>query len=166
MDSLSPIIPRSSLPLQICLWFDGHLTWLLTGVVLALLVVKPYFLQYTGSTLQWEFMLMLSYPPIQGVRNWFGTAGNKQERASYIAVFLWCSVWTVFVTGYFMKLQAYGIRLECELAFAALGLAAAEVALSFLAGIAFCDNVFDLVHLAVAFGACLAVLLIAFLIVE
>ena len=42
----------------------------------------------------------------------FGTAGNKQERAIFMAVFLALSVWTVMVVGYFLLLQTCAIYLD------------------------------------------------------
>mmetsp|Transcript_44421 Transcript_44421/g.100332 ORF Transcript_44421/g.100332 Transcript_44421/m.100332 type:complete len:171 (+) Transcript_44421:117-629(+) len=159
MDSLGgPIAPRSSLPLQIAIWLDGWVTQLLVVVVLALLIGKPYFLPYPPGAAQGEFLLMLCHLPVQSIRNWFGTAGNRQERASFIAVFLSGTVWTTLVTGYFWKLQTYCLRLESYLAVAALALAAMETVGAVLAGIAFSiisDNLADLLRVVVAFGAAL-----------
>ena len=45
----------------------------------------------------------------------FGTAGNKQERAAFMAVFLALSVRTVLVVGYFFLLQTCAIYLDAWL---------------------------------------------------
>ncbi|CAJ1444270.1 unnamed protein product, partial [Effrenium voratum] len=105
---------------------------------------------------------MLLHVPIQGLRGWLGTAGNKQERAVFMAGFLGLSVWTVLVTGYFMLLQTCTLWLETLLAGAALCLALLEALDGGLSGSLFCDGFweFGLVFLGFgASGAALALLL-------
>ena len=51
----------------------------------------------------------------------FGTAGNKQERAAFMAVFLALSVWTVLVVGYFLLLQTCAIYLDAWLSWVFAG---------------------------------------------
>ncbi|CAJ1367936.1 unnamed protein product, partial [Effrenium voratum] len=143
-------------------YLEGCLTPVLALVVLLLLMVKPYFHRYPPGVALGEFVLMLLHVPIQGLRGWLGTAGNKQERAVFMAGFLGLSVWTVLVTEYFMLLQTCTLWLETLLAGAALCLALLEALDGGLSGSLFCDGFweFGLVFLGFgASGAALALLL-------
>lgn len=135
-----PTSPRSSLSLQILLWLDGWLTMILSALVLALLMVKPFFLPYPPGAASEEFALMLFHIPLQAARNWVGTAGNKRERSGHFVLFHLFTVWTALVTGHFWRLQVYGLRLECRLAATLWGLALAETLWGIVVGIRVCEG--------------------------
>mmetsp|Transcript_77278 Transcript_77278/g.205112 ORF Transcript_77278/g.205112 Transcript_77278/m.205112 type:complete len:202 (+) Transcript_77278:122-727(+) len=146
------VAPRSSLPLQLLLWLDGHVTLLLSGIVMALLVVKPFFLPYPRGRPEAEFILAACHPAVQSVRIWLGTAGNKQERPSLLAGFLWLTAWPALVTCFFWRLQLFGLRLECGAALLALVLTGLETVGGIAAALSCCDRVSDLVHVVAAPG--------------
>ncbi|CAL1171869.1 unnamed protein product [Cladocopium goreaui] len=154
MENLAgPSFPRSSLRFQVVLHLDNWLTPALAAVVLFLLLVKPYFHRYPPGIALGEFLLMLLHPPVQALRSWFGTAGNKQERAAFMAVFLALSVWTVLVVGYFFLLQTCAIYLESILAGGALILAILEILEGGLAGSLFCDGFWEFGMVFIGFVA-------------
>eukprot|EP00439_Symbiodinium_sp_Y106_P074938 s259_g14.t1 len=127
MENLAgPSFPRSSLLLQGMIWLEDWVTMLLVSVVLVLLICKPFLYRYPPGLAASEFILMLCHVPVQAARSWLGTAGNKQERAMFVAAFLGLSSWTILVTGYFFLLQAYALYLESILAGTALALALFE----------------------------------------
>ena len=92
----------------------------------------------------------------------FGTAGNKQERAIFMALFLTLSIWTVLLAGYFLLWQTCAIYLESLLAAAALLLAILEILEGGLAGSLFCDGIseFGLIFLGFAASASSVALLV------
>ncbi|CAK9061418.1 unnamed protein product [Durusdinium trenchii] len=111
-----------------------------------------------------EFILMLLHLPLQALRSWCGTAGNKRESAILMAIFLALSVWTVLVCGYFLLLQNCAIYLESILASGALILAILEVLEGGLVGSLFCDGFweFGMVFLGFAASASSVALLVNF----
>eukprot|EP00929_Paragymnodinium_shiwhaense_P048692 TRINITY_DN24588_c0_g1_i1.p1 TRINITY_DN24588_c0_g1~~TRINITY_DN24588_c0_g1_i1.p1 ORF type:complete len:166 (+),score=32.40 TRINITY_DN24588_c0_g1_i1:45-542(+) len=153
MENLSPLGPRSSLPFQLTLWADMQLQKLFGFIVILLLFVKPYFFVYPAYAAQGEMVLMVLHLLLQPVRHWFATAGNKQEKPFFIAVSLWTIPLNVLVCGYFWKRQTYGLAIECNLAAAALGFAAAETLGGGVAGVSFCDNVPDLINIVMSTSA-------------
>ncbi|OLQ03526.1 hypothetical protein AK812_SmicGene13525 [Symbiodinium microadriaticum] len=86
-------------------------------------------------------------------RSWLGTAGNKQERAMFVAAFLGLSSWTILVTGYFFLLQAYALYLESILAGTALALALLETLQGAWSGSSFCDGLLEFALVFLSFVA-------------
>ncbi|CAE8658028.1 unnamed protein product, partial [Polarella glacialis] len=140
----------------LAIWADGWLTYLLAALVLLLLLGKPFIFRYPSGMAEAEFVLMLCHPAVQGVRNWLGSVGNKQERSVFVAGFLATSAWSMVVAGYFWRLQANGLWLECFLAAVALGLAVLEVLGAALAGVFFCESFSELLLVFLGFCTALA----------
>lgn len=135
-------------------------------MVIVLLFAKPCFLPYPPLRAFWEFVLVLAHIPLHSLRNWFGTAGNKQERAIYMAVFLLGTVWSALVVGYFWKEQLYVLRIESMLAATNLGLIALETLGGALLAVSFCDAPLDLLAVVLSGLFALGALLIAFLVYD
>jgi len=151
MDLGGPIRPRSSLSWQLEIWLDGHVTWCLAFVVLAMLIPKAIMFPYPGHRVRWEFFLMSIHLPVQGLRNWCGSCGNKMERPKLVAAFLWLSAWSAFVSGYFFRLQTYVLRVEYFLSGATLVLIATGNLAAVFIGVSFCETPLDYCHVIVAF---------------
>ncbi|CAE7418526.1 unnamed protein product [Symbiodinium sp. CCMP2592] len=154
MENLAgPSFPRSSLLLQGMIWLEDWVTMLLVSVVLVLLICKPFLYRYPPGLAASEFILMLCHVPVQAARSWLGTAGNKQERAMFVAAFLGLSSWTILVTGYFFLLQAYALYLESILAGTALALALFETLQGAWSGSSFCDGLLEFASVFLSFVA-------------
>mmetsp|Transcript_70597 Transcript_70597/g.132109 ORF Transcript_70597/g.132109 Transcript_70597/m.132109 type:complete len:167 (+) Transcript_70597:86-586(+) len=147
-----PTAPKSSLTLELLLLLDGIATRIFVVLLILLLLGKPYYLTYPSGHAELEMMLLLCHAAAQNARSWLGTSGNKTEHATLMAIFLAATAWSVFVAGYFWKLQTKGLRVESVLAAGMVGLSAVEALVAVLVGLTFCKQAGEFVKVFLGFA--------------
>uniref|UniRef100_A0A7S4PPL4 Uncharacterized protein n=1 Tax=Guillardia theta TaxID=55529 RepID=A0A7S4PPL4_GUITH len=72
-------LSKSSLPLQILIFFNGCYSTLFFLVTLALLIWKGVEFPYPAGRLPWEIILLFVYIVVEACRLFIGSKGNKTE---------------------------------------------------------------------------------------
>ncbi|KAL1500687.1 hypothetical protein AB1Y20_013334 [Prymnesium parvum] len=131
---------RSSLPLQVLLFFNGWFDALLVLVSLAMYIWKASVLPFPPELegfLARDVALVFGLVLLEYSRLFLGSRGNKTERIAPLLWFLLLSLPALAVNIYFMLLQLYVTRLDLILNATALGFVCAEILLALLTIITF-----------------------------
>ena len=134
-----PLI-RSSLPLQVLLFFNGWYDALFTVMMLVLYVWKANTLPYPAElhgVLSLEIALVFVLSIIEYARIFLGSRGNKTEQTGPLFWFVIFSTPALAVNIYYMLLQVYVTRLDLILNATSIGFVGAEVLLALLTLVTF-----------------------------
>mmetsp|Transcript_29991 Transcript_29991/g.76921 ORF Transcript_29991/g.76921 Transcript_29991/m.76921 type:complete len:148 (+) Transcript_29991:193-636(+) len=111
---------KTSLLLEVFLYFGGiyGVVWWLAQ--LALFVYKGLSLPYPTNNFTTEFVLLWLYLPIEPVRLFTASKGNKTETQLPLVFSILLSLPLIALHTYYMQFQTYVLRLEVILNAAAL----------------------------------------------
>ena len=104
--------PRSSLPLQILLYFDWYFSVFFGIVTIILLFYKTYGLPYPSAVWELEFVFLLLFWAWQMIKIFLGSKGNKTEHATTTLFFVILNIPSIFAYVFFLRLQTYVLVLE------------------------------------------------------
>ena len=104
--------PRSSLALQILLYFDWYFSVFYGIITIILLVYKSFQLPYPASVFQLEFIFLLLFLSWQMIKIFLGSKGNKTETNLTTLFFVLLNIPSIFGFVFFMILQTYVLVIE------------------------------------------------------
>ena len=104
--------PRSSLSLQIMLFFDWYFSVFYFAVTIILLIYKAYELPYPSPVWELEFVLILLFFGMQMFKIDLGTRGNKTEHSTITLGFVVMSILCVLPFVFYIRLQTYVLVIE------------------------------------------------------
>lgn len=126
---------RSSLPLQVLLFFNGWWDVFYILIMLALYIWKANNLPFPpelDGMLALEISLLFVLALIEYARIFLGSRGNKTEMVGPLVSFLVFSAPSLAIFLYYMLLQVYVTRLDLIISATAVGFVSAEMLLALL----------------------------------
>ncbi|EKX52169.1 hypothetical protein GUITHDRAFT_150704 [Guillardia theta CCMP2712] len=118
-------LSKSSLPLQILIFFNGCYSTLFFLVTLALLIWKGVEFPYPAGRLPWEIILLFVYIVVEACRLFIGSKGNKTENWPMILMLIILSCFSALANVFYINFQTYVLRLDLifnSISFAFVGL--------------------------------------------
>lgn len=103
---------RSSLPLQILLYFNSWWTGLYFVVCLIEFIYKGIELPYPDRTIGWEIFFLFCWTVVDAARIFQGNKGNLTAQASPMLRFFLLCVFAMVGNMYFCWFQIYVLRLD------------------------------------------------------
>ena len=104
--------PKSSLPLQILLYFDWYF-WVFYGVfTIILLIYKSYELPYPNHVFLLEFFFLLIFWAWLMMKIFLGSKGNKTETYITTVFFTIVNIPSLIAFGFFFYFQTYVLVIE------------------------------------------------------
>ena len=104
--------PRSSLTLQIMLFFDWYFTIFYFVVTIILLIYKAYELPYPSPVWELEFIMLLLFFGWQLIKIDLGNRGNKTEHSMITLGFVILAILSVLPFVFYIRLQTYVLVIE------------------------------------------------------
>ena len=104
--------PRSSLSLQILLYFDWYFSVFYGVFMIILLIYKSYELPYPTAVWELEFTFLLIFWCWQMVKIFLGTKGNKTETNLTTLFFVLLCIPSILAFVFFLILQTYVLVVE------------------------------------------------------
>ena len=104
--------PRSSLTLQIMLFFDWYFTIFYFVVTIILLIYKAYELPYPSPVWELEFIMLLLFFGWQLIKIDLGNRGNKTEHSMITLGFVILAILSVLPFIFYIRLQTYVLVIE------------------------------------------------------
>ena len=104
--------PRSSLTLQILLYFDWYFSIFFFIVTIILLFYKTYGLPYPSSVWELEFVLLLLFWAWQMIKIDLGSRGNRTETNVTTLMFVLLTIPSIFAFVFYLRLQTYVLVIE------------------------------------------------------
>lgn len=98
---------KSSLPLQILLYFNRWYTVLWFLVELGAQIYKGFILPFPSNTFGIEVAMIFLYILVDLLRNFFGTKGNKAHHTPSLFIFFILTVPIIFGNVYYTHWQIY-----------------------------------------------------------
>ena len=126
---------RSSLPLQVLLYFNGWYDVVLVIIMFLLYIWKAAELPYPPEirgTFALEIALVFGLAIIEYSRIFLGSRGNKTEQTGPLIWFFVLSLPAVIINMYFLLLQVYVTRADLILNAISIGFVCAELVLALL----------------------------------
>jgi transmembrane protein 216 len=100
-------LSKSSLSLQILIFFNGVYQFLFFWATLGIFIWKGVSLPYPDSKFGLEIFLLFAYELVEFSRLFIASKGNKTENVPNMIVFLVLSLFGVFANIYYAQLQVY-----------------------------------------------------------
>jgi len=104
--------PRSSLTLQILLFFDWYFSVFYFIVTIILLIYKTYQLPYPSAVWELEFVMLWLFYAWQLIKIDLGSRGNKTESSLTTIIFVLLNIPSVFAYVFYIRLQTYVLVVE------------------------------------------------------
>ena len=100
-------LSKSSLSLQILIFFNGVYQVLFFWATLAIFIWKGISLPYPQSKLGPEIFLLFAYEIVEACRLFVASKGNKTENVPNLIAFLVLSLFGVLANVYYAQFQVY-----------------------------------------------------------
>lgn len=104
--------PRSSLSLQILLFFDWYFSIFYFVVIVLLLIYKSYELPYPTAVWELEFIMLILFYGWQMIKVDLGSRGNKTESSITTLLFTLLNIPSIFAYAFYIRLQTYVLVIE------------------------------------------------------
>mmetsp|Transcript_5158 Transcript_5158/g.12990 ORF Transcript_5158/g.12990 Transcript_5158/m.12990 type:complete len:145 (-) Transcript_5158:267-701(-) len=133
-------LSKSSLPLQILLFFNRVWAFLWFVVILGVFIWKGVALPYPAGRLAPEIVLIFAYLFVENARLFFGSKGNKTENHMLIIAFIVLSLFSALANIYYIEFQIYVMRIDQIFNVISLIFIGIELLLSIIAIIRFASS--------------------------
>lgn len=100
-------LSKSSLLLQILIFFNGVYQFLFFWATLGIFIWKGVSLPYPNNKLGPEIFLLFAYELVETCRLFMASKGNKTENIPNLIAFLVLSLFGVLANIYYAQLQVY-----------------------------------------------------------